>query len=144
MGGRGDFIFYLVTYKLFFFCPPMIIFFYNNIQPMNNKSAFPFHLFLSVMAVSNNNNRTSSSNNKSIVFEVSTIIVIINYRYDRVEILSGFTNGLFLMVIAFFVFIAAATRIFDPPEIHTERLLVCILNRTYLIIDLKLIFFLHY
>jgi len=41
-----------------------------------------------------------------------------------VEILSGFINGLFLIVIAFFVFTAALTRLFDPPAIKTERLLV--------------------
>ena len=45
-------------------------------------------------------------------------------RYDRVEILSGFINGLFLLVIAFCVFSAALTRLFDPPAIKTERLLV--------------------
>lgn len=33
-------------------------------------------------------------------------------------------NGLFLLVIAFFVFTAAISRIFDPPDINTERLLV--------------------
>ena len=44
--------------------------------------------------------------------------------YDRVEILSGFVNGLFLVVISFFVFVTALGRLFDPPEIHTERLLV--------------------
>jgi len=44
--------------------------------------------------------------------------------YDRVEILSGFINGLFLVVIAFFVFSAALARLFDPPAIKTERLLV--------------------
>lgn len=49
---------------------------------------------------------------------------IVSSRYDRVEILSGFINGLFLMVIAFFVFTAAVTRMFDPPTIKTERLLV--------------------
>jgi len=45
--------------------------------------------------------------------------------YDRVEMLSGFINGLFLIVIAFFVFTAALARLFDPPAIKTERLLVC-------------------
>ena len=49
---------------------------------------------------------------------------IFSYGYDRVEILSGFINGLFLIVIAFFVFSAALGRIFDPPEINTDRLLV--------------------
>jgi len=41
-----------------------------------------------------------------------------------VEILSGFVNGIFLIVISFFVFIAALQRLFDPPNVNTERLLV--------------------
>jgi len=48
----------------------------------------------------------------------------LTFSYDRVEILSGFINGLFLVVIAFFVFTAAMTRLLDPPAIKTERLLV--------------------
>lgn len=48
---------------------------------------------------------------------------IFSFGYDRVEILSGFINGLFLMVIAFFVFSAAISRLIDPPEINTNRLL---------------------
>ncbi|OCU02450.1 zinc transporter 5 [Xenopus laevis] len=47
---------------------------------------------------------------------------IFSYGYGRVEILSGFINGLFLMVIAFFVFIEAVARIFDPPDINTDML----------------------
>jgi hypothetical protein len=44
--------------------------------------------------------------------------------YDRVEVLSGFINGLFLVVIGLFVFSEAVGRLFEPPEINTERLLV--------------------
>lgn len=40
------------------------------------------------------------------------------------EILSGFVNGIFLVVISFFVFLAAIQRLFDPPKVSTERLLV--------------------
>ncbi|XP_053557327.1 proton-coupled zinc antiporter SLC30A5 [Bombina bombina] len=47
---------------------------------------------------------------------------IFSYGYGRVEILSGFINGLFLMVIAFFVFVEAVARIFDPPDINTDML----------------------
>lgn len=46
------------------------------------------------------------------------------YRYGRVEILSGFINGLFLMVIAFFVFVESVTRLLDPPNINTDMLTV--------------------
>lgn len=45
-------------------------------------------------------------------------------RYGRVEILSGFINGLFLMVIAFFVFVESVTRLVDPPNINTDMLTV--------------------
>uniref|UniRef100_A0A8C4WXL0 Zinc transporter n=1 Tax=Eptatretus burgeri TaxID=7764 RepID=A0A8C4WXL0_EPTBU len=44
------------------------------------------------------------------------------YGYSRVEILSGFVNGLFLVVIAAVVFIEAIGRLLDPPEINTEML----------------------
>ncbi|CAL8320919.1 unnamed protein product [Lota lota] len=47
---------------------------------------------------------------------------IYSYGYGRVEILSGFINGLFLMVIAFFVFVESVTRLFDPPNINTDML----------------------
>ena len=45
-------------------------------------------------------------------------------RYGRIEILAGFVNGLFLVVIAFFVFVAALQRLFDPPTVNTEKLMV--------------------
>lgn len=47
-----------------------------------------------------------------------------DFRYGRVEILSGFINGLFLMVIAFFVFMESVTRLIDPPNINTDMLTV--------------------
>uniref|UniRef100_A0A8C5GDW8 Zinc transporter n=1 Tax=Gouania willdenowi TaxID=441366 RepID=A0A8C5GDW8_GOUWI len=47
---------------------------------------------------------------------------IFSYGYGRVEILSGFINGLFLMVIAFFVFMESITRLLDPPNINTDML----------------------
>lgn len=51
-------------------------------------------------------------------------ITFILGRYGRVEILSGFINGLFLMVIAFFVFMESITRLLDPPNINTDMLTV--------------------
>ncbi|POI23855.1 hypothetical protein CIB84_012397, partial [Bambusicola thoracicus] len=44
--------------------------------------------------------------------------------YGRVEILSGFINGLFLMVIAFFVFMESVARLVDPPDIDTNMLTI--------------------
>ena len=47
-----------------------------------------------------------------------------SFGYGRVEVLSGFVNGLFLVVIAGFVFMEALARLVEPPDISTERLLV--------------------
>ena len=49
---------------------------------------------------------------------------VFSYGYARVEVLSGFVNGLFLVVVAFFVFYEAMGRLFEPPEISTNRLLL--------------------
>eukprot|EP00112_Aurelia_sp_Birch-Aquarium-sp1_P002678 Seg1299.8 transcript_id=Seg1299.8/GoldUCD/mRNA.D3Y31 product="Zinc transporter 5" protein_id=Seg1299.8/GoldUCD/D3Y31 len=46
-----------------------------------------------------------------------------SFGYGRVEIIAGFVNGLFLVVIAFFVFIAALQRLLDPPKVNTEKLM---------------------
>ncbi|CAF3400300.1 unnamed protein product [Rotaria socialis] len=48
---------------------------------------------------------------------------VFSYGYGRAEVLSGFVNGLFLVVVAFFVFYEAIGRLIDPPEINTNRLL---------------------
>lgn len=45
------------------------------------------------------------------------------FGFGRVEILSGFINALFLCVIALFILIEALERLFDPPNINTDRLL---------------------
>ncbi|VDN06625.1 unnamed protein product [Thelazia callipaeda] len=47
-----------------------------------------------------------------------------SYGYGRVEVLSGFINALFLIVIAFFIFLEALQRLFDPPEISTDKLMI--------------------
>ncbi|XP_063580204.1 proton-coupled zinc antiporter SLC30A5 isoform X7 [Pongo abelii] len=47
---------------------------------------------------------------------------IFSYGYGRIEILSGFINGLFLIVIAFFVFMESVARLIDPPELDTHML----------------------
>ncbi|RNA01757.1 zinc transporter 7 [Brachionus plicatilis] len=46
------------------------------------------------------------------------------YGYVRAEVMSGFLNGIFLIFIAFFIFSEAFERVFEPPEIHHERLFV--------------------
>lgn len=47
-----------------------------------------------------------------------------SYGYGRVEVLSGFINALFLSVIAFFIFLEAVGRLYAPPEINTDKLMV--------------------
>ena len=49
---------------------------------------------------------------------------VYSYGYGRLEILSGFINGLFLVIISLFVFIEAIGRLFEPPEIKSEKLIV--------------------
>ena len=51
-------------------------------------------------------------------------IFVMLSRYGRAEILSGFINALFLIVIAFFVFLEAIGRLLEPPEIDTNQLVV--------------------
>ncbi|XP_045581071.1 proton-coupled zinc antiporter SLC30A5 isoform X2 [Procambarus clarkii] len=45
------------------------------------------------------------------------------FGYGRIEVLSGFVNGLFLTVIGFMVLCEALGRLWEPPQVHTERLL---------------------
>lgn len=47
-----------------------------------------------------------------------------NFGYVRAEILGGFLNGLMLLFVSFFVFSEAVERLFEPPEVHHERLFV--------------------
>ncbi|KAJ2599119.1 hypothetical protein GGF39_002370 [Coemansia sp. RSA 1721] len=44
--------------------------------------------------------------------------------YDRIEILSGFANGVFLMLISVSIFFEAIERLIYPPEMDTRRLLL--------------------
>ncbi|CAK8692395.1 unnamed protein product [Clavelina lepadiformis] len=46
-----------------------------------------------------------------------------SYGYGRVEVLSGFVNGLFLLVVAIFLFHEAFQRLLDPPKIDTDKLM---------------------
>lgn len=47
-----------------------------------------------------------------------------SYGYGRVEVLSGFINALFLIVIAFFILLEALERLYDPPDVSTDKLMV--------------------
>ncbi|CDZ97656.1 zinc transporter 5 [Phaffia rhodozyma] len=46
------------------------------------------------------------------------------YGYGRVETLSGFANGIFLILISIFIVFEAIQRIAEPPEMNTSRLLL--------------------
>jgi zinc transporter 5/7 len=49
---------------------------------------------------------------------------VFSYGFGRLEILSGFVNGLFLIVISIFVFIEAIMRLMEPPEIKNTKIIV--------------------
>jgi len=49
---------------------------------------------------------------------------IFTFGYSRVEVLSGFINGVFLVFIGILVFIEALGRFFHPQEISTDKLLL--------------------
>ncbi|KAF9221416.1 cation efflux protein [Gyrodon lividus] len=46
------------------------------------------------------------------------------YGYGRIETLSGFANGIFLILISIFIVFEAVQRILDPPEMSTSQLLL--------------------
>ncbi|KAK0426008.1 hypothetical protein QR680_009500 [Steinernema hermaphroditum] len=47
-----------------------------------------------------------------------------SYGYGRFEVLSGFVNAMFLIVIALFIFLEALERLYDPPDVHTDKLML--------------------
>ncbi|WVQ77395.1 hypothetical protein IAR50_007080 [Cryptococcus sp. DSM 104548] len=46
------------------------------------------------------------------------------FGYTRVETLSGFANGCFLILISIFIIFEAIQRVYDPPEMETQQLLL--------------------
>ncbi|KAI9189441.1 putative zinc transporter msc2 [Blastocladiella emersonii ATCC 22665] len=46
------------------------------------------------------------------------------FGYNRVETLSGFGNGIFLVFISLYILIEGIERVIHPPEMNTERLLI--------------------
>ncbi|RUS29484.1 cation efflux family-domain-containing protein [Jimgerdemannia flammicorona] len=47
-----------------------------------------------------------------------------SYGYNRIETLSGFANGVFLVLISFSIVVEAIERLMHPPEMNTNRLLL--------------------
>lgn len=46
------------------------------------------------------------------------------YGYGRVETLSGYANGIFLMLISIFIVVEAIQRLLNPPDMNTNKLLI--------------------
>jgi len=46
------------------------------------------------------------------------------YGYERVQVLSGFVNGIFLVFVAVFVLWESVERVLEPPDVNTDRLLL--------------------
>lgn len=46
-----------------------------------------------------------------------------SFRYGRIEVLSGFLNSFFLLVIAMLITLEALQRLYDPPGVDAHRLL---------------------
>ena len=63
------------------------------------------------------------------------------FGMNRIEIVSGFINGVFLVVIASMIFLEALGRLLDPPEVLTNRLFT--VSFLGLIVNLIGIFSLH-
>ena len=49
---------------------------------------------------------------------------VYSFGYARTEALSGFGNGLFLIVISLHIFMESLSRIAEPPEVGTDMLVV--------------------
>ncbi|EGC38891.1 hypothetical protein DICPUDRAFT_45603 [Dictyostelium purpureum] len=47
-----------------------------------------------------------------------------SYGYGRVQVLSGFVNGIFLIFIAVTILMESIERLLEPPEINTDKLLL--------------------
>lgn len=47
-----------------------------------------------------------------------------HFSYGRVETLSGFANGVFLILISIFIVFEAVQRLIDPPDMSTGQLLL--------------------
>ncbi|RKP24042.1 cation efflux protein [Syncephalis pseudoplumigaleata] len=47
-----------------------------------------------------------------------------SYGYNRVEVVAGFVNGVMLVLISIFILFEASERLWHPPEMNTDRLLL--------------------
>jgi len=49
---------------------------------------------------------------------------VYTYGYGRYEIISGYVNGVFLLFIGYFIFVESIERLFEPPEITSDSLVL--------------------
>lgn len=64
------------------------------------------------------------------LYNIILLLRLYSFGFGRVEILSGFINSLFLVSIATVVLSEALTRLVDPPNINTDKLLVSYMHCT--------------
>lgn len=64
-----------------------------------------------------------------------------SYGYDRIEILSGFANGAFLLFVSFFLFVESVERILEPPELHSHGRVISVAFVGLIINALGIMFF---
>src|SRR5205814_1097552 len=62
-------------------------------------------------------------NDRSTYFDFF-INTYINTSYGRIETLSGFANGIFLVFISIFIMFEAIGRLIEPPKMTTDKLLL--------------------
>ena len=66
---------------------------------------------------------------------------VYTYGYGRYEILSGYVNGVFLLFIGYFILVESVERLFTPPEIRGESLVI--VSGLGLCVNLIGLFFFH-
>src|SRR4051794_36902395 len=47
-----------------------------------------------------------------------------SFGYSRLEVLAGFSNGVFLVLISISIMVEAAQRLLEPPDMKTDKLLL--------------------
>lgn len=67
--------------------------------------------------------------------------MIFSFRYGRFEVITGFVNGVFLIFIAFHIFIESVERLLDPPEVKSDKIIVVTILG--LLLNLIGLFFFH-
>lgn len=56
--------------------------------------------------------------------EECACVLTLAARYNRIETISAFFNGIFLVLISISIVMEAIQRLLDPPEMNTQRLLL--------------------